>query len=224
MKDFLNRHKTLWSQSAFRRSVGVGILILTIGIGFISAARDHLTGMAYQLSSSPDLILDNLPVRGMDGFIVWGVPLVIAITVSILLFYPRLIPFTLKAIGALLLVRAFFIILTPFGVRTDQLVISSDGFFQRLAYSSNDFFFSGHVAFPFLLALVFWDILWARILMLMLCTLFAAGVLLAHTHYSIDVFAVPFLIPTIVTICKKYLDDPWRRSLGSAALPSAAIL
>ena len=57
-----------------------------------------------------------------------------------------------------------------------------------------NFFYSGHTAFPFLLALIFWDNKYLRYLFLFLTVFFGASVLLAHVHYSIDVFAAPFIV------------------------------
>ncbi len=42
----------------------------------------------------------------------------------------------------------------------------------------------------------------------------AMGVLLAHTHYSIDVFAVPFIVPTIYR-----LASTWQNGAAVAESP-----
>jgi hypothetical protein len=146
--------------------------------------------------STPDLLLDILPSMKMDNFIVWGIPLLLSFIGVILLLHPETIPFTLKTVGLLFLIRSFFVILTPMGIRPDQVARATGSFFQRLAFG-NDFFFSGHVSLPFLLILVYWHKKWIRYAMLSSTLLFAMGVLLAHTHYSIDVFSVPFIVPSI---------------------------
>jgi membrane-associated phospholipid phosphatase len=63
-------------------------------------------------------------------------------------------------------------------------------------------FFSGHTALPFLVALIFWDNVRARTVLLLLSLVFAIAVLLAHIHYSIDVFAAPFMAYGIYAIAK----------------------
>jgi membrane-associated phospholipid phosphatase len=67
------------------------------------------------------------------------------------------------------------------------------GLYHLITFQGN-FFYSGHTAFPFLLALIFWDNKYLRYLFLFLTVFFGAAVLLAHVHYSIDVFAAPFIV------------------------------
>ncbi len=200
MPKFLRRHIALWSQMSYLYAFLSGTVVLTLGLGCIMVARIYLLRSGMHTVSSPDLFLDVLPVLSMRNLLVWGVPPLLAFTLALHVVYPEKIPFTLKAVGLLFLVRAFFVVLTPLGFREDQVIMHAEGFFQSLAYNSNDFFFSGHVSLPFLFALIFWKELWIRSLYLLASGLFAVTVLLAHTHYSIDVFAVPFMIPSIYRV------------------------
>jgi membrane-associated phospholipid phosphatase len=67
-----------------------------------------------------------------------------------------------------------------------------DGLYSYLNFQTG-FFFSGHTGLPFFMALIFWDKFSARVVFLILSFVFAVAVLLAHIHYSIDVFAAPFM-------------------------------
>jgi hypothetical protein len=117
--------------------------------------------------------------------------------IVVLILYLEYLPFTLKTLGLLYFIRSFFIVLTPLGNRPDQVLEITQDLFSRLAYSNNDFFFSGHVALPFMLMFLFWDKNLVRTICFGATLLFASAVLLAHTHYSIDVFSVFFMIPTV---------------------------
>ncbi len=207
MHPLLAKHRALWCQRSFVLSVIHSALVFALGGLFIQAARAYATHTSIHTLSSPDLLLDALPTFGMENFLVWGVPVLLAVMAIILFLYPTKIPFTFKTMGVLFLVRAFFVILTPLGIRSDQTPTLTNGFFQSLN-TGNDFFFSGHVAFPFLFACIFWEVRWVRIVMLSLSGLFGIAVLLAHTHYSIDVFAVPFMIPTIYRLSLQLFRSP----------------
>lgn len=207
-------HQKLWHDRSFRLSILSSFGVLLFGLSIAAVSRYYLSEFAQDAPSIPDFFLDRLPTADMEGFIVWGVPLTIGLLLVLLWFYPWRIPFTGKAIGALFLVRAFFIVLTPLGIREDQIGSMGEGFFFDLAYGTNDFFFSGHVSFPFLLALIFWKELPIRLLFFLTTILFAFGVFFAHTHYSIDVFAVPFIVPTIYTsVCFLFPEDAKRLHL-----------
>lgn len=95
-------------------------------------------------------------------------------------------PFAFFSLSLLLMTRAIFINMTNLGIPTDSIPIVSTGTF------GGDLFFSGHVAFPFMLALVFWQIKPLRYGFFLVSILFGASALLGHYHYTIDVFAAPF--------------------------------
>jgi len=190
------KYRSLWKDRRFLLSVLTGLLILAAGLECSELARHHLQH-TLRGQWEPDLLLDHLPVMELEYFLVWGLELLLGFLVVIMLFYPEYLPFSLKTIGLLYLIRSFFIILTPLGARPDKVVAPVEELFYNMAYGSNEFFFSGHVSFPFMLALIFWHRPLIRYVLLFATFLFAVAVLLAHTHYSIDVFAVFFMAPTI---------------------------
>jgi hypothetical protein len=193
----LSKHRRLWREKSFLLSLLTGIAILLVGVVCILSAREYLVLTSSSIGAKPDFFLDILPVMRLEDFLVWGVPVLLLFITSILFVYPERLPFSLKAIGLFLLIRSFFIVLTPLGVRPDQITSSAQGLFQSLAYGGHDFFFSGHVSFPLLFAFIFWEVLWVRSTMFLIAGFFGCAVLLAHTHYSIDVFAVPVIMPSI---------------------------
>ena len=75
-------------------------------------------------------------------------------------------------------------------------------YLAQLLYYGNDLFFSGHVSLPFLSFLIFWRYRGFRFYLFLATLVSAAGVLLSKSHYSIDVFAAPFITFTIFEISK----------------------
>lgn len=110
-------------------------------------------------------------------------------------------PFALYAMSLIMLTRSVFINLTNLGIPIDSRPIVSTGTF------GGDLFFSGHVAFPFMLALIFWNLKLLRYFFLILTVVFGLGALLGHYHYSIDVFAAPFITYGIFNLSKKLFKD-----------------
>ncbi len=200
MHALLTRHGFVWRNGEYLAAVAQGVFLLTIGLTVMMASRAYLVTSYVHAVTPPDLLLDILPPMRMENVLVWGVPILIGLCVAACSRYPERLPTVLRMTGFLFLVRAFFVQLTPMGLRPDQIGPTTDGFFQSIAYGSNDFFFSGHVSFPFLLALIFWHSPLFRTAMLGMSGLFAVAVLFAHTHYSIDVFAVPLIVPTLYRI------------------------
>jgi len=198
----LHKHRTLWQDKHFLLAVFLGFVVLAIGFGASELARHHLQH-ALRGTWEHDLFLDNLPVMDLEYFLVWGLELLFAFLAAIIFLHPGYLPFSIKAIGLLYLIRSFFIILTPLGARPEQVIAPTNGMLYELAYGSNEFFFSGHTSFPLILALIFWHKPIIRSVLLIATALFGMAVLLAHTHYSIDVFAAPFIVPTIFAMSKK---------------------
>jgi hypothetical protein len=77
------------------------------------------------------------------------------------------------------------------------------GLYDILFNSSNDFFFSGHTGLPFLMALVFWPEKFWRYFFIGTSIVLGASVLLTHFHYSIDVFAAPFIVYSLFVLTRK---------------------
>ncbi|OGZ53379.1 MAG: hypothetical protein A3B25_02045 [Candidatus Ryanbacteria bacterium RIFCSPLOWO2_01_FULL_48_26] len=195
MKKLLARHKDFWN-SQHRSSLYLGVFLLAlsftvqVGAGHYSVKKAALSGF------TGDIFLDNLPTFDLDFVVVQGAIYFWLFSMMLLVARPRYLLFALKAIALFIICRAFFISLTHMGIYPDRAVFDGNGLLNHVysrLISGGEFFFSGHTGAPFLLALIFWsDELWRRFF-LVATVLFGASVLLAHVHYSIDVFAAPFI-------------------------------
>lgn len=209
MENFINsllaQHKNLWAKGRLLLLLG-GILwflsaLLIQHFAYIYVDK-HVEGVAVG-----DLLLNNLPTVNLD-FLVVQLPLILTLII-VLLFVskPRYLPFSLKTLALFLIIRSFFISLTHLGASLHQLSLNENsigfGIYDFLYNSKNDFFFSGHVGVPFLLGLIFWkEKLWS-VFFFTVSAVFGITMILAHMHYSIDVFAAPFITYTIFVISKK---------------------
>lgn len=202
----------IWKDKQFIFSVCTGLIIFFIGILASDIARIHLQNSLKGMWE-PDLILDHIPVMDLEYFLVWGLEMLFAFLILIIYIYPKYLPFSLKSIGLLYFIRSFFIVLTPLGARPEQVASPHDGFLYELAYGTNEFFFSGHTSFPLLLALILWRKPLIRTILLIATILFGVAVLVAHTHYSIDVFAVPFMVPTIYALARVLFPKDFQYTL-----------
>ncbi len=153
-----------------------------------------------------DLLLNNLPTINLDFFIVQGALLSTLIILLVLLKNPSYLPFAIKTLALFLIIRSFFISLTHLGVNLHQLALNPDSFgfgaYNFLYSGTNDFFFSGHTGASFLFALIFWNKVFWRYFFFIASSIFGTSMILAHMHYSIDVFAAPFITYSIFIIAK----------------------
>ena len=151
-----------------------------------------------------DLLLDNLPNIDLNFIVINMALFSIVFGTLYVLSKPRYVIFTLKALALAIAIRALFVSLTHVGIHPDT-IYPGDGIFDSIYVYLNfqtGFFFSGHTALPFLMALIFWEKPRARFVFLSLSAVFAVAVLLAHIHYSIDVLAAPFMAYGIFRIAQ----------------------
>ncbi len=198
-------HKNFWTPER-KHSLYLGIALFIFSI-FIQVKLGHYSSRrAIGANSVGDIFLDNLPVLNLDFLIVGGDILLWAFGLFLLVREPRRLLFGIKAIGIFNVVRAFFISLTHIGPYPYQFSPGPQnmgyGVYHLFTFQGN-YFFSGHTGLPFLFALLFWDRDIFRVAFLALTVIFGATVLLAHVHYSIDVFAAPFIVYGVVAITAK---------------------
>ncbi|HEY4500690.1 MAG TPA: phosphatase PAP2-related protein [Candidatus Paceibacterota bacterium] len=152
-----------------------------------------------------DLLLDNLPIVDLNFIIIEAALISIVVGTLFVLSRPRYILFTLKALALFIITRAIFISLTHVGIYPGHIAPEL-GFFDAIYMYFNfqtGMFFSGHTGLPFLAALIFWKKPLTRYILLSLSFIFGVSVLFAHIHYSIDVFAAPFMAYCIFKISQR---------------------
>jgi hypothetical protein len=158
-------------------------------------------------SSVPDLILNHIGPYNLTFIFTYLFMAVIILFIFYpLLYHPKRFPSTLGMLSLLVITRSLFMLFTHFGAPTDAIKISAPGILSFLSFS-NDLFFSGHTAIPFLGFLIFRK--YNKKLgyfMLASSIILAITVLLMHVHYSIDVFAAYFIAYGTYKIGKLIFD------------------
>jgi len=201
-KDFFTREKV--------RSLCVAFLLIALALTFQYYASAYSTRNSSRFVG--DIFLDNLPVVNMNAVIIEGALLMILISVILLFLEPKYILFAMKAVAVFIAIRAFFVAATHLGIYPDQIV-PGNGFLDRI-YVALDlqagYFFSAHTGLPFLMALIFWDKRFWRFLYFILSAVFGISVLLAHVHYSIDVFAAPFMTYSIFKLAQYLFSEDYK--------------
>lgn len=168
---------------------GIFLLMLSLVVSYYAGvfAADH--------ESFPvtDIILSNIRPFDVDWIFAYG-PVILWVFVGFLcLRHPQRIPFTLKSIALLILIRSLFVPLTHVGPFPVQASVDYGGYFLQYFTSGADLFFSAHTALPFLMALLFWEDKKLRVLFIIVSIFFGVVVLLGHFHYSIDVLSAYFI-------------------------------
>lgn len=180
-----------------KQSMYLGLFLVLVSVTLWINAGHYSAHWAADSKYVNDIFLDNLPTLRLNFLII---PVEIAIwcaSMILLSLSPKHLLFGIKALALFIIGRAFFVTLTHIGLY--PTFFSPDAgelgarFYNLITFQGN-FFFSGHTGFPFLMALIFWDRRNIRAIFLVLTVVCGFGVLLAHVHYSIDVFAAPFIV------------------------------
>ena len=180
--EFLN-HKHLITMS-------ICFLIIALTLNFFAGNYVNYAGNVI----ASDLIIDNISPINLSFIFLWGY----AAVVFVLLFYNLLFNVkefhvTLSHFSLLVLIRSFFITLTPLKAPTDAIILQIPNLYNLIIFN-NDLFFSAHTAVPFLGFLLFKKSSKPlKFFFLIMTIVLASTVLLMHVHYSIDVFAAFFI-------------------------------
>ncbi|MDB5258817.1 MAG: hypothetical protein JWO73_25 [Candidatus Taylorbacteria bacterium] len=189
------RHREFWFSLVLSTLLLIGSLFVNYFAGTYATLHES--------NSVTDLILSNIRVYDVDFVFVWGAIAFWVLLISLFLFEPKKIPFTLKSVALFVLIRALFVSLTHIASFPTQVHIDLTGIISYFTFGG-DLFFSGHTGLPFLAALVFWKNLRLRIIFLALSVLFAFVVLMGHLHYSIDVLSAYFITYGIWVLAEKF--------------------
>ena len=192
MESILREHAGFWNKER-RKSFLWGFLFLIAALVVQNLAGKYSAKSATNIVG--DIFLDNLPTVDFTRALVDGAFLVTILGTILFILKPRHLLFALKVIPLLIITRSSFITLTHLGIYPNQIVLG-DGMLDKLYLLLNmqdGFFFSNHTGMPFLLALIFWYEKPWRYFFFTISASFGIVVLFAHVHYSIDVFAAPFI-------------------------------
>lgn len=201
--NFFAEHYYFWTPRN-KKSLYVGVLLLAMAMLIQAYAGQYSYHKAISAAAAEDTLLDILPAVNLGWLIVQGSLISILIAMFLLVRYPYHFLFGLKVTALFIVVRAVFMTLTQIGIYPEgvdfKLSVGS-GIYNFFNFPGN-FFFSGHTGLPFLMALVFWHERPLRAFFLCLSLVFGVSVLLARVHYSIDVFAAPFIAYGIFKIAQ----------------------
>lgn len=202
MINYFKGKYAIFRDKKFLLSLTAGILFLLVSLVLSFFAVVYATESASQPVT--DFVLSNIPVFDVDGLFVYG-PIVfwVAVGVYLLVTKPREIPFSLKSIALFTIIRSAAISLTHIGPFPQHVTITATGILGIFT-SGSDLFFSGHTGLPFLMALILWEDKPMRYFCLAASLFFGVVVLLAHLHYSIDVFAAFFITYTVFKISERF--------------------
>jgi len=205
MHDIFREHRGFWTPVR-KHSLYLGLLLVVLALIIQVRAGQYSAHEAVSAGYASDLFLNNLPTFNLTFILVGGAIAFWVACCALLALKPHYLLFGVKAIGLYIIFRAFFISLTHVGVYPTAINPSAQNIgygLYHLATFKGNFFFSGHTGFPFLMALIFWDNTFLRRFFVAATIFFGASVLLAHVHYSIDVFAAPFIVYGVFVITAK---------------------
>jgi membrane-associated phospholipid phosphatase len=205
MREFLRAYKEVFTHKKTLQDMLIGLFLFLFG-SFVS----YFAYAYIATTNGPvarDIFLDNLPTLYVAPWFFFSIFFMGAIAIILSLLNPRRAPFVLICTGLFFAVRAFFLVLT-------HLSPPNIEYYHGMSTGA-DLFFSGHVGYAFLLALIFWRNKFFRILFIALSVVMAALVLFGHLHYSIDVFASYFIVYVIFVIAKKIFKGEYQMILRS---------
>lgn len=168
--------------------ISLVFLAITLIINYFAGIYVNKMGLVI----ASDLILDHIPTVDLTFLYIFGYAIFIAVFfIYTIVFEIKRFDFVISQFSFLVLLRSFFISLTHLKAPAEAIAVNLPHIFNLLVFT-NDLFFSGHTAIPFLGYLLFRKKK-IGIFFLIATIVFASTVLLMHVHYSIDVFAAFFI-------------------------------
>jgi len=207
LRKFADNWNKLLHSKEYLFSMFLSVVIWVGAYFFYKFAIDYVDGLKNVVPVG-DLLLDWIPAIDLRIVYVYGIfAALLFLFFYLLVVRPDMIPFAMKFYAAVFLVRSVFICMTHLGPPEGFFIttIVSDYSYWPFSHMmhSNDLFFSGHVAYPFLGALLFSKVRWIFWMFLGISMLMAVTVLAMRIHYSIDVFAAYFIVYGIYAVVKK---------------------
>ena len=209
MKKLFSAYRVFFTPERLR-SLLASVFFLALALVAQSFASSYSMRNSNQFVG--DFFLEHLPIINLNLIIIEGAFCAILLTIILLFLKPSRLIFTLKAIAIFIATRAFMISITHLGVYPGQITPDPGGFLDSLYSALNlqaGYFFSAHTGLPILMALIFWDKKLWRYVFLALSVVFGISVLIAHVHYSIDVFAAPFMAYSIFKLAQYLFTEDY---------------
>lgn len=215
IKYLIKTHKDFWNKKNITTTLS-GSLLLILALLVQKIVDNYLKTRWWTVVW--DSLLDKIPSIDIDQFIILSVIIVNLFVLFLLIFKPKYLSFTLKSIAIFIIIRAFFISLTHLWIQPEQIVFNTNAIWYNLYdlffNTTNDFFFSAHTWLPFLIALIFFKEKILRNTFFLISVIFWSSVLIWHMHYSIDVFASPFMTYWIYNIAKNIFNKDYKLSIS----------
>lgn len=215
--------KGRWEDTEHKLSAAVAAsvsLLFVFSFFFWSVVGQQVDQRA--LPHGADPLLGVLPLWNLVPVLTlgWLACHVLAIYLAVV-YCPSRWAYILATVGLLVAVRTLFVAFNPMGAPPGILSLNASYLLSPLKgilAFENEFFFSGHTALPYLYALLFWSIPWARRTFIGLSLLMAASVLLTRNHYTMDILGAYFITYSVYALSRSLLRwlDPepdWGPSL-----------
>jgi hypothetical protein len=189
------------------RYLYIGMLAIIAGAGLNFASESYLHNYMSEGKTLPmlsDLILDNLPFYNVS--VIYDIFCLVPIFLVLIYFvhkkdYDR-IPLFLLMSGIFYIVRAIFIVLTPFG--NPPMFTGTDSIFHGFSNFELGVYPSGHTGNVFLMFLLVKDKTYKWLIFICLVIVVTA-LFLARGHYSIDILSGLFFSYAIREFGEKHL-------------------
>lgn len=186
----------------------IGILAIIAGAGMNFASEAYLHNYMSEGKTLPmlsDLILDNLPFYNVS--LIYDIFCLVPIVLVLIYFVHKKdferIPMFLVLSGLFYIVRAIFIVLTPFG--NPPMFNGSDPLFHGFSNFELGVYPSGHTGNVFLMFLLVKDKGYKWLILICLVTVVSA-LFLARGHYSIDILSGLFFSYAIRAFGEKHMS------------------
>ena len=160
---------------------------------------------SFQSAPVGDWFHDLIPLMNLNFLVSYGYPLfILLLSLFFVIEEPKNLNAFVLMMALCMILRGLFYSMTHLGAPAARLDdYTNIGGASSLNFTQ-DLFFSGHVAIPFLGFLIAQNRR-AKALSLTTSILMAFGVLAMHTHYSIDVFGAYFIAFGLYYAINKYL-------------------
>jgi hypothetical protein len=181
-----------WDQRGGRTEIIATLLAVTATLALLTKFLERMEERAGV--ALPDPLLSLFPARDVTWLIFGCIYIGLIAAIALLAGRPRSLLVALQVYTVMVLFRICAMYLLPLDPPAGMIPLRDPfvEFFGTGSVLTKDLFFSGHTATLFLLALTLPGRTSRRVYVA-LTAMVAAGVILQHVHYTVDVFVAPFV-------------------------------